>query len=165
MKFILNLTAVLFFGLFIQTATGQVVTEKFWVGGVCDMCKERIETTLDTKGVKMAEYDLQTNTLEVTYASNKISSNQIHKLLNAKGHDTSKSKASDESYDEIHGCCKYREAEKSSCSKDCTDIKCDDKKDKKSCADKDCKDKDCKDKKGKKEDDHDHDEDDDHGDH
>lgn len=168
MKFLFNISFVLLLGLLSSSAYGQnVVTEKFWVGGTCDMCKERIETALDTTGVKYAEYDVQTHTLEITYSTKKITADQIHDRLNAIGHDTSRSKASDEAYANIHSCCKYRDHDhgeehdddhKSSCSSSCKDTKCTDKKSEKSCSDKDCKDKKCKDKKkkSKKGEEHDH---------
>lgn len=75
------------------------------------MCKARIERALDTKGVRSATYNLETHQLTVTYAPAKISLDQIHSLLNAVGHDTEKSKASEAAYDKVHGCCKYRQHE------------------------------------------------------
>ena len=126
------------------------------------MCKERIEKAMDTKGVKFASYDVETHQLEIAYNSSKISSEEIHTKLNAVGHDTAKSKASDKQYADIHGCCKYREHGahgKSSCSGDKkADACCDKDKKKDSCCDKDKKDS-C-DKKGK--DDHDHEDHDEH---
>lgn len=106
-NFILFLGAAL---LFTSTSFGQKTVEtSFWVGGVCGMCEQRIENALDVKGVKYADYDLASHTLTVAFKTKKISEEQIHKLLNAAGHDTAKSKASDEVYAKIHGCCKYRE--------------------------------------------------------
>lgn len=75
------------------------------------MCEARIEKAVDVKGVKTADYDLDTHTLSIVFRADKISEEEIHKLLNAVGHDTEKSKASDEEYDQIHHCCKYREHE------------------------------------------------------
>lgn len=113
---------ILLVGAAVNTNAQKVVTEKFWVGGVCDMCKTRIEKALDVSGIKYASYDLEAHTLEVIYKANKISSEEIHKLLNDAGHDTDKAKASDEAYANIHGCCKYREHEhgtEKSCSASC----------------------------------------------
>ncbi|MFM1933050.1 MAG: hypothetical protein RL226_2353 [Bacteroidota bacterium] len=94
------------------SATAQKTqTATFWVGGVCEMCEERIENALDVKGVKVADYNLQTHKVTVTFNSKKISEDKLHALLNAAGHDTEKSKASDEAYDRVHGCCKYRDPE------------------------------------------------------
>ena len=88
--------------------SNKPVTVDLTVGGTCKMCKERIESTVDVKGVKFSEYTLATHNLEITYVPSKISEEQIHTMLNAAGHDTNKSKASEEQYDKIHSCCKYR---------------------------------------------------------
>jgi mercuric ion binding protein len=87
------------------------VTTVFWVGGVCEMCKERIERAVDIPGVKAASYNLEKHELTVTYSPKKINEEKLHELLNKSGHDTSKSQASDEAYSNVHGCCKYREHE------------------------------------------------------
>ncbi len=107
MKHILIFSFLLFSAVAFSQSN-KPVTENFEVGGTCQMCKERIERTLDVKGVKFVEYTLATHNLEITYVPSKISNEQIHQLLNAAGHDTAKSKASDEQYDKIHHCCKYR---------------------------------------------------------
>lgn len=87
------------------------IKRSFQVSGVCEMCAERIESALDVKGVKRAEYDLATHTLNVVYSEKHISFDDINAKLNAVGHDTEFSKASDEQYDTVHHCCKYREHE------------------------------------------------------
>ncbi len=104
---------IIFIGLMLISAlsyaqSNKPVTIKITVGGTCDMCKARIEKTVDVKGVKYAEYVLANHELEITYVPSKISEIEIHKLLNSVGHDTNKSKATDEQYDKIHHCCKYR---------------------------------------------------------
>jgi copper chaperone CopZ len=94
-----------------QVKKQTVITTSFEVSGVCQMCKDRIEKAVDVKGVKTAEYDLHTHTLTLTYSTKHISEEDIHSLLNAVGHDTEKSMASDEEYKTVHHCCKYREDE------------------------------------------------------
>lgn len=148
----LQISFILFLGLFAFQSNAQNVEQTFWVGGVCEMCKERIEKTMDTQGVRFAEYNVDSHELTVAYNTKKVSETEIHALLNNAGHDTAKSKASDEQYAAIHGCCKYRDHKhdekahnskgccskdaegKSSCSKDkketaasCTDGKKSDK--------------------------------------
>ena len=88
----------------------------FEVSGVCGMCEERIESALDVKGIVMADWDLETKQLQVVFNPSKISEDDIHALLNAVGHDTEKSQATQEQYDGLHGCCKYRDGD--------TGIKC-----------------------------------------
>ena len=34
---------------------------KFHVYGVCEMCKNRIETALDVKGIRLADWNIKTN--------------------------------------------------------------------------------------------------------
>ena len=69
----------------------KTVETSFQVSGVCEMCKARIEKAVDVKGVKSADYDLDTHTLTIAYSSKKISESDIHQLLNEVGHDTEKS--------------------------------------------------------------------------
>ena len=104
---------LLFLGLMLISASiyaqsNKPVTTNITVGGTCEMCKARIEKTVDVKGVKYAEYTLAEHKLEITYVPSKISEEQLHKILNEVGHDTNKSKATDAQYDKIHTCCKYR---------------------------------------------------------
>lgn len=87
----------------------KVVTTRFWVAGVCEMCKERIERSVDVKGVKSAEYDLNEHFLTISYNPKQVSLDELHDLLNAAGHDTSRSVATDEAYEKVHNCCRYRE--------------------------------------------------------
>ncbi len=87
----------------------KTIETSFEVSGICGMCEDRIEKALDVKGVKMADYDIDSHLLTVAYNSAKISEADLHALLNAAGHDTEKSKASDEQYDTVHSCCKYRD--------------------------------------------------------
>lgn len=90
----------------------KTITTKFWVAGVCGMCEQTIEKTMDTKGVITADYDLQSNMLTVTFNSKKITEDKLHKLLNDAGYDTEKSICTEEQYSRVHGCCQYRELEK-----------------------------------------------------
>ena len=89
----------------------KVQTIKFEVGGNCEMCKERIEKSVDVKGVKYAEYHLEDHQMAVTFSTKKITEMEIHQLIANVGHDTDKVKASDEVYEGLHHCCKYRDEE------------------------------------------------------
>lgn len=94
---------------FAVQADQKPVTEKIHVYGNCSMCKERIESALDVKGVKSAEWSPKTKQLEITYNPDKISLKQIHEIINKAGHDTEVSKAADAVYADLPGCCHYRE--------------------------------------------------------
>jgi copper chaperone CopZ len=88
-------------------------TSSFKVFAVCGMCEERIEKALDTKGVKIADFDVETGICTVTYNPKKIIELDLHQLVAGVGHDTEKIKATDEAYQALHSCCKYREGGKS----------------------------------------------------
>jgi copper chaperone CopZ len=110
---------VILIGLFVlnsNTLSAQnrpkTVTTKFWVAGVCGLCEETIEKVMDVKGVIVGDYDLASNQLTVTYKPAKISEEKLHQLLNDAGYDTEKSTCSQEQYQRVHECCKYRELEK-----------------------------------------------------
>ncbi len=89
----------------------KITTDTLWVGGVCGMCKDRIEAALDTKGIINAQYNIDQHRLVVTYNTRKIDRVTISKRLNDVGHDTELSKADDSVYQNIHDCCRYREHE------------------------------------------------------
>ena len=80
----------------------------FEVNGVCEMCKERIEiAALKTKGVKFANWTIETHQLSLIFDERKVDEVTIHKNIAAVGHDTKKVTATDEAYNNLHSCCKY----------------------------------------------------------
>jgi len=82
------------------------------VDGVCMMCKERIEKACyKTKGVKSAVWDVKTHELKLIFDESKTNLNTIQKNIAAVGHDTKEIKATDEAYNSVHACCKYRDTE------------------------------------------------------
>lgn len=87
---------------------GKWATIEIKVEGICGMCETRIENALDLKGVKFADWDLDTKVCKIIYRPDKISEEEFHKTLTAIGHDTESMKATDEAYGGIHSCCKYR---------------------------------------------------------
>ena len=89
----------------------EPISKQIFVDGICGMCEERIEeavTVID--GVESAEWDVETRMLSFTAAEG-FDKNLIHQAVTAVGHDTKKMKASDTAYDNLHGCCKYRDEE------------------------------------------------------
>jgi periplasmic mercuric ion binding protein len=102
------------FASFAQTESkkadkNSVVVADIKVYGNCGMCKERIESALDTKGVKKATWDPKTKNLNVVYVPSKITEQQICDIVAKAGHDTDKSKAKDEVYAKLPFCCLYRD--------------------------------------------------------
>ncbi len=84
--------------------------ETFKVGGSCGMCKDRIETTaMSLKGVNNANWNIETKMLHVSFNNDKVTLLDIHKALAIAGHDTELEKAPDDVYNELPGCCLYRE--------------------------------------------------------
>ena len=82
----------------------------FSVSAVCGMCEERIEKAYDVKGIVMADYELKTKNLHVVYKTKLFPDVlDVHRIAANVGHDTDKIKASDEVYNNLHGCCKYRD--------------------------------------------------------
>ena len=80
------------------------------VDGVCMMCKERIEKACyKTKGVKSAIWDVKTHELKLIFDESKTNLTAIQKNIAAVGHDTKELKATDEAYNSVHPCCKYRD--------------------------------------------------------
>jgi copper chaperone CopZ len=80
------------------------------VDGVCMMCKNRIEkASLKTKGVKSAVWNVESHELKLIFDENKTDLTTIQNNILAVGHDTKTLKATDEAYNSVHPCCKYRE--------------------------------------------------------
>tara|TARA_R110000868_G_C10517348_1_gene732734 strand:+ start:204 stop:566 length:363 start_codon:yes stop_codon:yes gene_type:complete len=83
---------------------------KFDVNGRCGMCKERIEkAALSVKGVKFASWDIPSHQLSVIMDERKTDAMKIKMAIVAVGHDTKELKATEEAYNSVHPCCKYRE--------------------------------------------------------
>jgi len=82
----------------------------FEVDGVCEMCKERIEkAALGVKGVKFATWDIPSHQLSIIMDERKTDVMKIKTAIVAVGHDTKELKATDEAYNSVHSCCRYRD--------------------------------------------------------
>ncbi|UPQ79890.1 DUF3606 domain-containing protein [Flavobacterium azooxidireducens] len=78
------------------------------VNGNCDMCKKRIEkAALSVKGVKSATWHEDHQDLHLILDETKCTVDQVHEAVAKVGHDTEKVKATDEAYNNLHGCCKF----------------------------------------------------------
>ena len=86
--------------------------DTFEVSGNCEMCKKRIESaTLSLKGVKYVSWSPQSKNFSIIYNSTKVSIDDVKKRIADVGHDNSLYKATNEVYENLHGCCKYRDPE------------------------------------------------------
>lgn len=81
----------------------------FKVFGACTMCKDRIEAATKGRGVKQAEWDVDSKILSLVYTPSEISLVKIKKRIVAAGHDLEDRKAKDLVYNELPECCHYRE--------------------------------------------------------
>lgn len=80
------------------------------VDGVCLMCKERIEkTAIRTKGVKSAVWSVDTHELKLIYDQRKTDLETVSKQIANAGHDTKLVTASEEAYETLAPCCRYRD--------------------------------------------------------
>lgn len=103
--FVLLITAV----TFAQNKNAKASIE---VDGVCLMCKDRIEKAcIKTKGVKSAIWNVDTHELKLIYDERKTNLKTIQQSIADAGHDTKEIIATDEAYNSVHPCCKYRDEE------------------------------------------------------
>lgn len=88
----------------------QTQIETFFVDGVCEMCKDRIEKScVKVEGIKMVNWNLDNRQIKVIYNKKKIDLPQIHSFIASIGHDTDMITASEKSYNSLDECCKYRD--------------------------------------------------------
>lgn len=107
-KIILAITVILMGATtFAQNKNAKTSIE---VDGVCMMCKDRIEkAAIKAKGVKSAQWDVNSHMLSLIYNETKTSISDIEQSIADAGHDTKDIKAKDEVYNAIDDCCKYRD--------------------------------------------------------
>jgi|SRR5690606_28471334 len=96
----------------VGTAQDRNKKMAFEVNGLCQMCKARIEkAALGVSGVKYANWDIPSHQLSLVVDERKTDAMKIKSAIAAVGHDTKELKATQESYDKVHPCCKYREGD------------------------------------------------------
>jgi len=116
LKFQILLTSLLlgFFQLRSQTVPpiSADTTVTFKVYGACEMCKDRIEGALKIKGIKSADWNVDSKMLTVAYESSRMSLDKIHNRIIGVGHDTELKKANNAVYNKLPDCCLYRDVER-----------------------------------------------------
>ena len=113
------LVALMFVGTTISNAQEQVdsvnllaKTETFKVWGNCGMCENRIEeAAMGVSGVESADWDKETKMMKITHVEN-VNIHEVHQAIADVGHDTENHKAKDEVYENLPGCCLYRDGGK-----------------------------------------------------
>lgn len=105
---------LIFFTAFVFTQcnsqSGQdksLKTLEFKVWGNCEMCKETIEKALDRKGIKSADWNMDSKMIKVVFDPAKITEEAIHQAIAEVGYDTEKTKGSDKAYAGLPECCQY----------------------------------------------------------
>jgi copper chaperone CopZ len=90
-----------------KPAKGIEQTVSFKVTGTCGECKKRIESVaLDVKGVKKAEWDIQSDML-VLVGSSKMDKQKVADALAKAGHKSELAAADPKGYAKLPGCCQY----------------------------------------------------------
>jgi Cu(I)/Ag(I) efflux system membrane fusion protein len=85
--------------------------ETFNVSGNCEMCKSTIETTVKSlSGVNVANWNIDTKELHVSFNKEKSSLLDIHKAIANSGYDTELETAPKNAYDNLPACCQYTRA-------------------------------------------------------
>ncbi|MBL1410123.1 DUF3347 domain-containing protein [Sphingobacterium faecale] len=82
-------------------------TETFHVNGNCDMCKATIEKAGNKKKEAQVTWDASSQSASIVYDAEKTNSDAILKRIALAGYDNEKYLAPDETYTQLHGCCKY----------------------------------------------------------
>jgi copper chaperone CopZ len=112
MKKIITLTLILFTATLTLSAQDKNAKTKIEVDGVCGMCKERIEkAAIRTKGVKSAVWSIETHVLDLIFDERKTNVRTVCEKIAEAGHDTKMVKATEENYNKVHDCCRYRDPE------------------------------------------------------
>lgn len=105
-------SVLLFVGLYltpgVALAGNTVVLRHYNVAGVCGKCKARIESAAYVKGVRFAEWSVESHDLAIKYDTVKTSPAVFLKSIAKAGHDNEMFKAEDNDYNKLPACCKYR---------------------------------------------------------
>ena len=111
MKLIKNLLLIIylvFFSISVAAEKPKYQKEDFKVWGKCEMCKTLIEKTVKSiDGVKRARWNVVNGKMKVKFNPELTNLDDIHKAIALVGYDTELYKATDESYNNLHYCCKY----------------------------------------------------------
>ena len=88
-----------------EKATIQAV--EILTSAQCDMCKKSIETKLlSTGGIRFASLSMATKKVTVRYHPEKITPDQIRRVITDLGYDADDQKGNQEAYKSLPACCK-----------------------------------------------------------
>lgn len=89
------------------TVKDNLLVSQFTVWGNCEMCKETIEKSVDTVGVKTASWDVDKKVMTISYDTSKINLKTIQQLIASSGYDNVAISGDDNTYKKLHACCQY----------------------------------------------------------
>ncbi|MCE3295616.1 MAG: Heavy metal transport/detoxification protein [Crocinitomicaceae bacterium] len=104
---ILSFLAVLFIGTVgAQEKADNKQTVVIKTSAECGQCKERIEEKLNyVKGISFAELNYETRELTVKFRSDKITLDEIRKIISGLGYDADEVKADPDAQKKLPMCC------------------------------------------------------------
>lgn len=104
------LVAAIFAGIQVQSqAQSKSITDTtFKVAGICDICKERIEDAAYIKGVKLAEWTQDSQSLRLVFKNTKISLKEVQQKIAEAGHAMPNFPETEEGYANLPECCKFK---------------------------------------------------------
>ncbi|MBT5615755.1 MAG: heavy-metal-associated domain-containing protein [Flavobacteriales bacterium] len=107
-KNVLLLICLALFSFTVPAEKPKYQKEDFKVWGKCEMCKTTIENAVKSiEGVKTAKWNMLNGKMKVKFNPELTNLDDIHKAIALAGYDTELHKATDESYNNLHFCCKY----------------------------------------------------------
>jgi mercuric ion binding protein len=108
-KIIVFCCALLTFYASDSLLANQIKDTVISVQGNCKSCKKTIESAVKSlDGIQKASWNTSTKKLSITFDQSIISLQKIEDKIAASGYDTDNVKATEESYNSLHSCCKYQ---------------------------------------------------------
>ncbi len=103
--FLFSICALFYYSC--SNTNNQNKQAEFYVRGNCGMCEERIETTLkNVDGIVLADWDVETKNLAVTYDSLKLTDLKIQEIVANTGHESKNFQSPQAVHDALPECCK-----------------------------------------------------------
>lgn len=90
-----------------STTNHGITTAKFTVWGNCGMCKETIENALKIKGVKKADWHIESKILTVSIDTALVDVPTVQKAIASAGYDNVNYTGDNAAYAKLHACCQY----------------------------------------------------------
>ena len=107
MKQLKSTIAITILTFFVACTPANIKESSFKVWGNCNMCKETIESSLQTNGIQSAEWNVDNKIIQVRFDTTKIKLDAIQQLIANAGYDNDKYKGKDSIYSQLPECCQY----------------------------------------------------------